>query len=919
MLDKIFSGFSKALKKVFGSRNQRLIDGAMKEIQAVNELEESLKALSDEALRAKTDEFKQRLSEGTELDDLLPEAFAVVREASRRVLSMRHFDVQLVGGHFLHHAHIIEMMTGEGKTLVATLPAYLNALGGKGVHVVTVNDYLALRDSQWMGKIFEFLGLTVGAIQSNMSPHERKEIYQCDITYGTNNEFGFDYLRDNMKVRKAEQVQRDLHYAIIDEVDSILIDEARTPLIISGLSEPMSDKYMRANGIAKRLISARGGIEKHDFDHLCKEDENQKEVLDRKYNYVFSEKDHSVFLTDTGVRSAEDQLGIEIYGRAAENDVSWHRDLSLEDAENLKWVHYIEQALRANLIYKKDVDYVVQEGSVIIVDSFTGRLMHGRQWSDGLHQAVQAKEGIKIKAENQVLATITLQNYFLLYEKLSGMTGTAMTEAEEFDEIYKLEVVKIPTNKPVVRADHNDLIYRKSEEKDRAIVDEIERAHKSGQPALVGTESIEYSEKLSKRLGRRGIPHEVLNAKQHAREADIVLNAGQPGAVTIATNMAGRGTDIVLGEGVKEKGGLYVIGTSRHDSRRIDNQLRGRSGRQGDPGETRFYLSIEDDLMRRFMPDWVRNTMNKLQAEGEAIEHKWVTRSVEKAQRKVEAYHFDIRKNLLKYDKVMDYQRKAVYELRQSILEEDAGELREIVLEAVDRVIGDAVDLHCQARHRGDWELEELTRAFLKRFGARFDAQAVLKDPDVQRDDTAARELLTKRMRERAREIYQERADSSEPEHMQRLERVVLLNKLDKRWKDHLHAMDQLKSGIGYRGMAGKDPEIEYKRDGSKMFDQMLECFDDEVTDLLYKVRVVSENAEAKMQQRWQISNVRHEQFVDRANKEASARNAAGQNVSQEAPKPIKRDAPKVGRNDPCPCGSGRKHKKCCGKGVAAK
>ncbi len=918
MFDKIVSGFSKVLKKVFGSRNQRLIDAALVEVGKINALEEGLKALDDDALRARTASFKERLEKGETLDDLLPEAFAVAREAAVRTLGMRPYDVQLVGGYFLHGGHIIEMMTGEGKTLAATLPAYLNALTGRGVHVVTVNDYLAGRDAEWMGQVYGFLGLTTGAIQSNMPPTERQQAYACDITYGTNNEFGFDYLRDNMKVRKSEQVQRELHYAIIDEVDSILIDEARTPLIISGLSEPMSDKYMRANQIAKRLIGGRGGIEKNERDHLVKEDENQKEVLDRKYNYVYSEKDHSVFLTESGVRAAEDILGIEIYGRAAETDKGWHREMSLEDAENLKWVHYIEQALRANMIYKKDVDYVVQEGQVIIVDSFTGRLMHGRQWSDGLHQAVQAKEGIKIKAENQVLATITLQNYFLLYEKLSGMTGTAMTEAEEFDEIYKLECVKVPTNRPVIREDHNDLIYRKTAEKDGAIVEEIVSAHERGQPVLVGTESIEYSEKLAGKLNRRGVPHEVLNAKQHAREADIVAKAGEPGAVTIATNMAGRGTDIKLGEGVKELGGLYVIGTSRHDSRRIDNQLRGRSGRQGDPGKSRFFLSIEDDLMRRFMPDWVRNTMNKLQGEGEAIEHKWVTRSVEKAQKKVEAYHFDIRKNLLKYDKVMDYQRKAVYDLRQSILDQDGDAIRQVVLEGIDRVCADAVEEFCSHRHRNEWDLVGLTRWFRKKFGDTFDAGKVVDDPSVTRDDNAARELVLERMVEQAKATYERRIESAEPEKIQRLERVVLLNKLDKRWKDHLHAMDQLKSGIGYRGMAGKDPEIEFKRDGSRMFDQMLQCFDDEVTDLLFKVKVVSENEEQKMSQRWKISDTRHEQFVDSANKEAAARNAAGEAVSKEAPKPIKREAPKVGRNDPCPCGSKKKYKKCCGK-IAAR
>ncbi len=889
----IFAKFNRALLKVFGSRNERIVKAYGPVVARINEFEPDVKKLSDERLEAKTIEFRDRLDRGETIDDLLPEAFAAVREAAFRNLRtasgvpMRHFDVQLIGGMVLHEGKAAEMATGEGKTLVATLPAYLNALTGKGVHIITVNDYLAQRDRDWMSPVFEALGMKAGAIQSGMDSLERQAEYACDITYGTNNEFGFDYLRDNMKTRLEDQVQqRGRQYAIVDEVDSILIDEARTPLIISGPAHLSTDKYYVANRVAKRLTRGR--------------------------HFEIKEKEKDAYLsTEEGIEYAQKLVGVD----------------SFYSGKNMEWPHLVQQALRAHHLYQRDVDYVVREGEVVIVDEFTGRLMEGRTWSEGLHQAIEAKENLQIRQENQTLATITLQNYFKLYTKLAGMTGTAMTEANEFFSIYKLDCVAVPTNRPVRRLDHGDSVYRTAKEKYYAIVEEIEEIHNDGRPILVGTTSIERSELLSGMLTRRGIRHEVLNAKQHEREADIVAGAGQPGCVTIATNMAGRGTDIVLGEGVAAKGGLHVLGTERHEARRIDNQLRGRCARQGDPGSSKFFLSLEDDLMRRFASDRVSSILKKLgMKEGDEISHPWVTRAIQKAQRKVENYHFEIRKNLLEYDGVMNEQRLIVYGQRQEVLE--GKDLSETVLGMAEKSIRRHV--YAAIQNVPEVVVDEETgeepepydpKAEIRAFASRlYDIE--IDDLGVaSRDEPAGHEeTIVERLVDAYRKRYQERVEENGEDGMRLVERFVLLSLTDDKWKDHLLAMDHLRHSIGLRGYGQIDPKIAYKQEGYQMFSEMLEALNDEISSMVLKLRVRKED-EASLGTNLDNAEYKHES-VPPAVQEAHARAQAAQAAADQAGtggasepiKPIVNKGPKVGRNDPCPCGSGKKYKKCCGQ-----
>ncbi|RME82298.1 MAG: preprotein translocase subunit SecA [Planctomycetota bacterium] len=1069
------------LTRLFGSRNERLIKSVLPIVDQINALEPKYESYTDAQLREETDKFKERLQKGETLDDILPEAFALVREGGKRFLGMRHFDVQLIGGYFLHKGNVVEMVTGEGKTLVATLPAYLNALVGKGVHVVTVNDYLAKRDRDWNAPLYEALGLTVGVIQSDMDPQERIKEYSCDITYGTNNEFGFDYLRDNMKMNKEDQCQRHRYYAIIDEVDSVLIDEARTPLIISGGGEGSTDVYYKANRIAKQL---KKGVD-----------------------YTIKEKEKAILMTEEGIEKAE-QLAQSIAGVKG----------SLYSGQNgLIWPHALENALSAKEFYKKDIDYVVQDGKVIIVDEFTGRLMHGRTWSDGLHQAVEAKEGLKVQEESQTLATITFQNFFRLYEKLAGMTGTAITEAAEFDKIYKLDVVVIPTNRPLRRINYPDRIYGTINDKFKAIEEEIVTIHATGRPILVGTISIENSEKLSNQIRRRGIPHEVLNAKHHEREAMIVAKAGQLGMVTIATNMAGRGTDIVLGKftkeellehwkewgfapkkvkvddpdlydvlerhwkkngwlqklescgmlqtfehngksytgiplctSVKELGGLHIIGTERHEARRIDNQLRGRCGRQGDPGSSRFFLSLEDDLMRIFMGDWAKGFMQKMGlSEGQDLSSPMVSRAIERAQTKVEAHNFEIRKHLLDYDKVMDEQRTLVYSERQAILEGEnlkpkiLGWIKEDIEKAVDTFIGDKVeeesrdyeafqflilnkydvlvDLKKYESRPGEFktpkemaayiidkveqirsrEIQEQIETYVKRemgrdvevddrrkrkfmnwansklkmdiqpeemerleegedvieffcqraeeleLGSLTDeekdqirqmVERKFEDPsNLEKAINDIRDWLYKKYNapllladfyarqpvysnvaegvfEEVKKAYEEREKEMGEEDMRRLEGFLLLQKIDEKWKDHLRAMDELKSSIGMRGYGQEDPKIAYKKEGYKMFEEMYQSLKNEVTELILKLVLVKEE---EVRDVWNIdeSEAIHEEFAGAlaAHKEAEQQ---AMEAGREGPVRTIRNQSKrkVGRNDPCPCGSGRKYKKCCGE-----
>ena len=866
----ILDYITKGLDKVFGSANERALAELWPIVEQINSFEPKIKALSDDQLRAKTSEFRDRLANGETLDDLLPEAFAVAREASARVsrspnpdiepFTMRPFDVQLLGGIVLHQGKISEMATGEGKTLVAILPAYLNALTGKGVHIVTVNDYLAKRDRDWMGPVFEFLGMSAGTIQNDQDYAEKKVAYQCDITYGTNNEFGFDYLRDNMRTSTAEQVQKQLNYAIIDEVDSILIDEARTPLIISGPTEESTEQYYIADRIARRLKKGK--------------------------HFDIKEKEKTVHLIDAGIEAVENQLGVG----------------SIYTEKNMEWPHHIEQSLRAHHLFKRDTDYIIKNGQVVIVDEFTGRLMEGRVWSDGLHQAVEAKEHQKIKEENQTLATITLQNNFRLYEKLAGMTGTATTEAMEFDKIYGLQVVSVPTNKPLKRDNAPDRVYRTQKEKWTAIVDEITEIHKAGRPILVGTASIEKSEMLSEKLNRCGIEHEILNAKHHEREAHIVAKAGQEGHVTVSTNMAGRGTDIVLGEGVAERGGLHVLGTERHEARRIDNQLRGRSGRQGDPGSSRFYVALDDDLMRIFASERVSSILQKFGLEeGMAIEHGMVTNAIARAQKKVEEHNFEIRKHLLEYDEVMDEQRKTIYTWRQNCLE--GKDLRDSVLKMIEDNVLDSMDRYMPGQNEDEWDTEELTKWFEQKFGVK-PAPEELAGKSV--------EDIEEHLMGKATELYHQRELDIGEDNIRKLEQFIILEKVDSKWKDHLYAMDSLKSGIGLRGYAQIDPKIEYKREALGMFQSMMASIREELTDLLFKIKL--EKEPTHMAHRvWNVDNFVYQDAALMERKPQPQAATATAEQEKRTTEPI-RVGTKVGRNQPCPCGSGKKYKQCCGK-----
>ncbi|MEN8781613.1 MAG: preprotein translocase subunit SecA [Desulfobacterales bacterium] len=836
------------LTKVFGSKNERELKKLQPIIEQINALETDLKALSDDQLKGHTANFKERLHNGEPLDDLLPEAFAVVREASRRTLNMRHFDVQLLGGIVLHQGKIAEMKTGEGKTLVATLPAYLNALTGKGVHIITVNDYLASRDTRWMGTIFTFLGLAVGTIVHGLDDAERKKAYGVDITYGTNNEFGFDYLRDNMKFDRQSLVQRELHYAIVDEVDSILIDEARTPLIISGPAERSTDLYYQVNNIIPRLK--------------------------KEGDYSIDEKARTVVLTEEGVAGAEKLLQVD----------------NIYDPKHIELLHHVNQGLKAHTLFKRDVDYIVKNGEVIIVDEFTGRLMPGRRYSEGLHQALEAKEGVKIENENQTLATVTFQNYFRMYDKLAGMTGTADTEAVEFKKIYSLEVMVIPTDKQMVRKDCSDVIYKTRREKYNAAIDEIVELHRKGQPVLVGTISIDVSEQVSDSLKKRGIKHTVLNAKIHEKEAEIIAMAGQKGAVTISTNMAGRGTDIVLGQGVTELGGLHILGTERHESRRIDNQLRGRSGRQGDPGSSRFYLSLEDDLLRIFGGERITGIMDRLgMQEGEPIEHGLISRAIENAQSKVEGHNFEIRKQLLEYDDVMNQQREVIYRQRREALfgKDLKSSILDIIEEKSEEIAGAFADERAPAE---EWDLKSLNEAVFKQFNFRL--------PPIEDEtlDGLTREGLAQLINDEAVRIYEEKEKAIGSEDFRQLERIVMLQNVDNLWKDHLLSMDHLKEGIGLRGYAQQNPLLVYKKEGFEMFQEMIARIKEETLGILFRIQL------AEPQKMKEIQRPREQQLT-----------YSGSGEPQKK-KPVKRADKKIGRNAPCPCGSGKKYKKCCGK-----
>ncbi len=837
-----------ALTKVFGSKNERELKRIRPQIERINALEPAAQAMSDDELKAQTAKFKERIDQGEPLDDLLPEAFAAVREASVRTLNMRHFDVQLVGGIVLHEGKIAEMKTGEGKTLVATLPAYLNALTGKGVHIVTVNDYLARRDTEWMGNIYQFLGLSMGTIIHGLDDTERQAAYAADITYGTNNEFGFDYLRDNMKFDHKSLVQPQLNFAIVDEVDSILIDEARTPLIISGPAEKSTDLYYQVNGLIPRLST--------------------------KQDYSIDEKARSATLTEDGVAHCERLLKVD----------------NLYDPRYIELLHHINQALRAHTLFKRDVDYIVKDGEVIIVDEFTGRLMPGRRYSEGLHQALEAKENVKIENENQTLATITFQNYFRMYDKLAGMTGTADTEAAEFKKIYDLDVMVIPTNMPMVRDDFPDAIYKTRMDKFDAVLDEIEELHANGQPVLVGTISIDVSEGLSKKLKKRGIKHSVLNAKNHEKEAEIIAMAGQPGAVTISTNMAGRGTDIVLGEGVTDVGGLHIIGTERHESRRIDNQLRGRSGRQGDPGSSRFYLALEDDLLRIFGGERITGIMEKLgMPDGEPIEHNMISRAIENAQGRVEGHNFEIRKQLLEYDDVMNQQREVIYRQRREAL--DGKSLKpavvDMIREKAEEIAADAIGENAVYE---EWDLKSIRDAVFKQFNFYLNADS--EDELEELDQEGLADLIF----EAANTLYDQRESAIGSEDFRQLERVVMLQTVDNLWKDHLLSMDHLKEGIGLRGYAQQNPLLVYKKEGFEMFNEMIGRVKEETLAILFRIQI----EEPK-----KIDDLR-------APKEQQLSFSGGEEPTK--PKPAQRKAKKVGRNAPCPCGSGKKYKKCCGR-----
>ena len=913
--------------KIFGTYSEKEVKRVMPIVDKINGLEPEISKLSDEELTGKTQEFKKRLNEGETLDDILPEAFAVVREASKRVLGMRHFDVQLIGGIILHQGRIAEMKTGEGKTLVATLPVYLNALTGKGVHVVTVNDYLAKRDSEWMGKLYKFLGLSVGLVIAGMNSEQKQKAYNSDITYGTNNEYGFDYLRDNMVIYKNDMVQRPLNYAIVDEIDSILIDEARTPLIISGTAAESSVLYSQADDFVKRLKSKV--LVEEDIKDFDQEEDNEK------YDYIVDLKAKSATLTQKGIKKAEDYFKLE----------------NLNDLDNSDIVHHINQALHAHGIMKKDIDYIVKDGEVLIVDEFTGRIMYGRRYSNGLHQAIEAKEHVKIANESKTLATITFQNYFRMYDKLSGMTGTAMTEESEFREIYNLDVISIPTNKPMIRIDNNDVIYKNENAKFRAVVEDIKRSHEKGQPVLVGTVSIEKSEKLSSILKREGIKHEVLNAKYHEKEAQIIAQAGKFGAVTIATNMAGRGTDIMLGgnseflakqemkkqgfseelieqstthneteneeilkaretfskleqrfdneikeekQKVVDAGGLKIIGTERHESRRIDNQLRGRSGRQGDPGESRFYIALDDDLMKIFGGDMVTSVYNTLGAdENMPLEMGILSRAVESAQKKVEGKNFSIRKHVLQYDDVMNTQRGIIYKQRKQVL--DGENIHENILHMINSVAEETIQEYVGNGEEVNKEglLQEIKTIFNVN-----DLESLSKKHlDVQE--------ITDELKEKALQNYDKKAEEIGQNEIGEVERVVMLKVVDQKWMDHIDAMDELKDGIGLRAYGQKDPVVQYRIEGFDMFDKMVNDIKHDVVKILLNINRVN-NVERK--QTIKITSQGLEQAVN------ALKNSTPQESKEVSHIPVTNEGPKVGRNDPCPCGSGKKYKNCCGK-----
>ena len=855
------------IEKVFGTHSQRELKLINPTIDKIEALRPTMQALSDEELRDKTREYKQRLAEGATLDDLLPEAFATVREAAKRVLGMEHYRVQLIGGMILHQGRIAEMKTGEGKTLVSTLPAYLNALEGKGVHIVTVNDYLAKRDAEWMGKVHEFLGLTVGVVLNGSTKEERRAAYNCDITYITNNELGFDYLRDNMVIYKEQLVQRDLHYAIIDEIDSILIDEARTPLIISGQSGKSTKLYELCDYVAHTL--KRGEASKE----FSKMDAIMGEEIEETGDFIVNEKDKIVHLTADGIKKVEQFFKIE----------------NLADPENLEIQHNMELALRANNLMFRDQDYVVKDDQIFIVDEFTGRIMPGRRYSDGLHQAIEAKEHVKVKRESKTLATITFQNFFNKYEKKCGMTGTALTEEQEFRTIYGMDVIEIPTNKPVRRVDLQDAVYKTKKEKLFAVCNAIEEAHAKGQPVLVGTITIEASEELSRMLTKRGIEHEVLNAKFHEREAEIVALAGQHGAVTIATNMAGRGTDIKLDDAAREAGGLKIIGTERHESRRIDNQLRGRAGRQGDPGESRFYISLEDDLMRLFGSERLMNMFNALGVpENEQIEHKMLSSAIEKAQERIENNNFGIRKNLLEYDQVMNEQREIIYEERRKVL--DGESMRDSIYHMISEYVENMVDTEISAdQEPEDWDLTELN-VTLKNTIPMIEAVTL---EDVKKMD---QKKLKHFLKEKAVKAYEmKETEFPEPEHLREVERVVLLKVIDAKWMDHIDDMDQLRQGIGLQAYGQRDPKVEYKMLGYEMFDEMTKAITADTIRTLFHIKI-----EQKVE-REQVAK------VTGTNKD---------DTSARAPK--KRAEKKIYPNDPCPCGSGKKYKQCCGRKQSA-
>ena len=911
--------------KLFKSYSEKEVKRVRPIINKINGLEEEISKLSDSELRAKTQYFKEQLKEGKTLDDILPEAFAVVREASKRVLGMRHFDVQLIGGIILHQGRIAEMKTGEGKTLVATLPVYLNALEGKGVHVITVNDYLAKRDSEWMGKLYKFLGLSVGLVIAGMEPKEKQEAYNADVTYGTNNEFGFDYLRDNMVIYKDQLVQRGLHYAIVDEIDSILIDEARTPLIISGRANESSDLYKKADNFVKKL-SPKVIVEEDvkDFDQA---EDNEK------YDYIVDLKAKSASLTQKGIKKAEDAFGLE----------------NFNDLENSTLVHHVNQALRAHGIMKKDIDYIVKDGEVLIVDEFTGRIMYGRRYNNGLHQAIEAKEHVKIADESKTLATITFQNFFRMYDKLSGMTGTAMTEEAEFEEIYNLDVVEIPTNKPMIRDDQNDVIYKNENAKYRAIVESVKESHDKGQPVLIGTVSIEKSEKLSKLLKQEGINHEVLNAKYHEKEAEIVAQAGKYNAVTIATNMAGRGTDIMLGgnseflakeemrrkkvspelieeattyyetddkeilkareqfnelvkkyddeikeekEKVIDAGGLKIIGTERHESRRIDNQLRGRSGRQGDIGESKFFIGLDDDLMKIFGGDAITKVYNTLGAdENMPINSRIISRAVENAQKKVEGRNFSIRKNVLKYDDVMNAQREIIYKQRRQVL--DGENIHDSIVNMIEVVADSIVGMFIEGEDQ-QLNVESLNTEIINIFGV--DMLDYIKE---NKNDMSK---ISEELKKKTMEIYAQKEEEIGSDQMRELERVVMLKVVDEKWMNHIDSMDELKNGIGLRAYGQKDPVVQYRLEGFDMFDEMISDIKVDVTKILMHIR---QQGEAKRQETVKITGAALEAIhsVD-----------GGSKIGTDVDRTVRNEGPKVGRNDPCPCGSGKKYKNCCGK-----